>query len=411
MAVADEAPVFFNPLDPGYVADPFPHLAELRRHDPVHHTLAGPWALFRYDDVFRLLRDPELSVDDSNADLTNSERAELFESALEGRDLEGLEDTSMLNTDPPDHTRLRRLVSKAFTPRSIDALRPLVQRLVDAALDEMEAAGEADLISGLAFPLPFEVITEMLGMPEGDQDRIRGWSEAMVKTLDPILTAEEIKAAFDASELMDAHIKEVIEWKRAHPGDDLLTRLIEAEEDGDRLSATEMRDQVVLLFIAGHETTVNLIGTGIYELLRHPDQLEQLRNDESLDANAIDELLRFVGPVQFSRRIATTDIAYGDKTIPKGSFVLAGLAAANRDPEQWGETADDLDLGRDGVGQHVSFGSGSHYCLGSALAKLEGQVAIGTFVRRFPKARIVGEPEWNGRINLRGLQRLVLTLG
>ena len=163
---------------------------------------------------------------------------------------------------------------------------------------------------------------------------------------------------------------------------------------------------MVLLFIAGHETTVNLIGTGIYELLRHPDQLAMLRDDPSLDANAIDELLRFVSPVQMSRRVVLHDITIRDKTIPKGMFVLTGLASANRDPEKWGPTADDLDIVREGAAQHVSFGSGIHYCLGASLARLEAQVAIGTFVRRFPNARLAGDPEWNGRINLRGLEHL-----
>ena len=205
---------------------------------------------------------------------------------------------------------------------------------------------------------------------------------------------------------MNDHIDEVVAWKRANPADDLLTALIAAEEDGDRLSSVELRDQVTLLFIAGHETTVNLIGTGIFELMRHPDQLELLRADPSLDVNAVDELLRFVSPVQMSRRITLQDIEFGGKTIPKGMFVLAGLASANRDPAKWGPTADDLDIRRTGTAQHLSFGSGAHYCLGSSLARLEAQVAIGTFARRFPNARVVGEPEWNGRINLRGLEHL-----
>jgi len=252
---------------------------------------------------------------------------------------------SILNIDPPDHTRLRRLVSKAFTPRTVETLRPLVQQLVDDALDAMAVKGVADLVEGLAFPLPFDVISEMLGMPDNDKEQIRDWSAAIVKTIDPVITEEEVIAATEASRHMDRLNDEVIEWKRANPADDPLTALIEAEEDGDRMTARELRDQVSVLFIAGHETTVNLIGTGIYELLRHPDQLAQLG-------------------------------------------------------------AERLDLGRGNVGQHVSFGSGMHYCLGASLAKLEAEVAIGTFVRRFPSATVAGQPEWNGRINLRGLEKL-----
>ncbi len=406
MARPDETTAFYNPLDPGYVADPFPHLSEMRDLAPVQQTLAGPWALFRYDDVFRLLRDPALSVDDVNADLSVSQRAVMYEEVF-GDDMLR-PDTSILNTDPPDHTRLRRLISKVFTPRAIEALRPMIQRLVDDALDQMAADGTTNVVDRLAFPLPFDVISEMMGMPDSDRDQIRDWSEALVKTLDPILTEEDIRAAHRASVAMDAHITEVIEWKRSSPGDDLMTRLIEAEEDGDRLSAEELRDQVVVLFVAGHETTVNLVGTGIYELLRHPDQLRLWRDDPSISPNAIEELLRFVAPVQFSRRIATSDLDYGGQTIGKGSFVLAGLASANRDESHWGPTANQLDLTRESAGSHLSFGNGIHYCLGASLAKLEGRIAIGSFIERFPHAKVVGEPVWNGRINLRGLQELMV---
>jgi cytochrome P450 len=228
----------------------------------------------------------------------------------------------------------------------------------------------------------------------------------LVKTLDPIITDDEVRQAVQAGVQMDAHIDQVIEWKRANPADDLLTALIDAEDDGDRLSPVELRDQVSLLFIAGHETTVNLIGTGIYELLRHPDQAALLRDDPTLEVNAIDELLRYVSPVQFSRRITVAPAEFGGRTIDPGWFVLAGLAAANHDPDKWGPTADELDVTRVGAGQHVAFGSGVHYCLGASLAKLEAQVAIGTFVRRFPDAAVDGEPTWNGRINLRGLEHL-----
>ena len=405
----EEPALFFNPLEPGYCADPFPHLAEMREVHPVHELLTGGWVVFRYDDVFALLRDPNLSVDDRNADLDGMDRAALFES-VEGFDA-AEQPESILGLDPPDHTRLRRLVSKAFTPRTIESLRPRVQELVDEALDRMAAAGTVDLVAELAFPLPFDVITEMLGMPRSDTEQVRDWSGAIVKTLDPILTEEEVRAAVEAQVAMRAHIDGVIRWKRGHPGADLLTALIEAEEDGDRLTPRELRDQVSLLFIAGHETTVNLIGNGIRELLRHPGQAALLRQDPSLDAGAVEELLRFVSPVQFSRRIATADITYADVVIPARSFVLAGLAAANRDPARFGPTADQLDLTRPDAGQHVAFGSGIHYCLGASLAKLEGEVAIGSFMRRFPEAEMVGEPAWNGRINLRGLDRLMVRVG
>jgi cytochrome P450 len=395
-------PVFFNPLEPGYVENPYPHLAELRQNDPVHLSLTGQWILFSQQDVFKLLRDPAMSVSDSNIEVQDEKLAAVVAAA--GGSLEP--STSILSVDPPDHTRLRRLVSKAFTPSAIESLRPRIQVLVDDILDAVESRGSSDIVAELAFPLPFDVISEMLGMPEADKDLIAEWSSALVKTIDPIITDDEIRAAIEAGKMMDAHIDQVIEWKRANPADDLLTALIEAEEDGDRLSSVELRDQVSLLFIAGHETTVNLIGTGIYELLRNPGQLAVWRDDPSLDVNAVDELLRYISPVQFSRRITMDEVTFGGKTIDKGSAVLAGLASSNRDAAKWGTTADQMDVRRKGAGQHLSFGSGAHHCLGASLARMEAQVAIGSFIRRFPNARVVGEPGWNGRINLRGLERL-----
>ncbi len=406
MSPLTETPMF-NPLEAGYMENPYPHFAEMRDGQPVHLSMMDVWVLFDHDDVFRLLRDPTMSVMDAKIEVRDEERyAEMLEAA--GGELE--QDSSMLNTDPPDHTRLRRLVSKAFTPAAIQALRPRIQELVDAALDELAAAGTGDIVKQLAFPLPFDVISEMLGMPESDKDQIAAWSGTIVKSLDPMLALDSFAEIRAASNAMNAHIDEVIRWKRENPGDDLLTALIAAEEGGDRLTPGELRDQVNLLFIAGHETTVNLIGTGIYELLRHPEQAAIWRADPELDATAVDEMLRFVSPVQFSRRITLDDIEFQGTTIPKGMFVLAGLASSNHDPKKWGPTAEELDVRRDGAGQHLSFGSGAHYCLGASLAKLEAAIAIGTFLRRFPDAAVSGDVDWNGRINLRGLEYLPVTL-
>ena len=400
--VSTAEPLFFNPLDEGYAADPWPHFAALRTHEPVHYSPIEQWFLFRYSDVSALLRDPSLSVDDDKIEIRNEERLQAFEDAFGDAD----RSTSMLGRDAPDHTRLRRLVSKAFTPSAIAALRPMVDEMVDTALDGMEERGTAEVVGELAFPLPFDVISTMLGMPEADKDQVAAWSSALVKTLDPIITDEEVAAAAEAEFAMRDLLDEVIAWKRKNPADDLLTALIQAEEDGDRLSSVELRDQVQLLFVAGHETTVNLIGTGIYELLRNPEQAANQRDDPTLAAGAVDELLRFVSPVQFSRRVTLAPIEIDGHPIAKRTFVLASLASANHDPEKWGPTAEQLDVRRAGAGQHVSFGSGSHYCLGASRAKLEAQAAIGRFLRRFPDARVDGDVEWNGRINLRGLERL-----
>ncbi|MFP3908155.1 MAG: cytochrome P450, partial [Acidimicrobiales bacterium] len=383
--MTDAQPLVYNPFEEGYFDDPYAQFAKLRDLDPVHATLDGNWMLFRYDDVFRVLRDPSLSVDDRN--IAASTKGQQLTEILGDRAERG--ERSMLGLDPPDHDRLRRLVSKAFTPRAVEALRPRVQELVDAALDRVEPTGRIDLIADLAFPLPFQVISEMLGMPEGDMIQIRDWSNAMVKSLDPIISDDEILAADASSTAMVAYLEEVIAWKREHPADDMLTDLIRAEEDGDRLSTGELVAQVVLLFVAGHETTVNLIGNGTRALLRHRDQWDRLVADPSLITAGIDELLRFDPPVQISRRIAVADLEVGGRQIAAGSFMACMLASANHDPAKFGPTAHELDLTRESAGQHLSFGSGGHYCLGASLAKLEGQVAIGTFVSRFPEAELV----------------------
>lgn len=398
--------VGLNPFAPGFFDDPYRQYAAVREVDPVHRSPLGGYVMFRYDDVVRLLRDPSLSVAEER--ITASARRDLVQE-IAGEERSG-PGRSILVVDPPDHTRLRRLVQKAFTPRRVEALRPRVRALVDAALDAIDdrgAGAPVDLIAELAFPLPFAVIHEMLGMPDADRDALRAWSGDLVKTLDPILTEDEVRAALRSGARMRTHLLEAIEWKRRNPSDDLLTALIHAEDGGDVLSEEELVDQVELLYIAGHETTVNMIGNGTLALLRHRDQLARLAADESLDANAVDELLRYDSPVQFSRRVATADLTYGDVVIEEGAFVLTCLGSANRDPARWGPTADALDLSRPGAAQHVSFGSGIHHCLGAALARLEGQEAIGRLVRRFPRIELAADDlRWNGRIVLRGLESL-----
>jgi cytochrome P450 len=411
---ASYLPPMLNPFEPGFFDNPYAQYAQVRDQDPVHLSPIGAWALFRYDDVHRVLRDTSLSVEERHMKPFAIPVDPEIQAMIDERNERGEGGSrAMLNLDPPDHHRLRRLVSKVFTPRTVEELRPRIEELVDEHLDAATAGETFDVIAGLAFPLPFVVISEMLGIPEGrDRFQLREWSGAVVKTFDPILTKEESLAAFEAADNIIAYVNEVIDWKRENPEDDLLSALIAAEDEGDRLSPEELVQQVMLLYIAGHETTVNLIGNGTLALLRSRDQLELLANDPSLDNTFADELLRYDSPVQMSRRITLAPYEVGGKTMEPGSILMTCLGSANRDADKWGDSADRLDLRRENAREHMSFGGGFHSCLGAHLARLEGNVAISSLVRSFPGMELATDaPTWNGRIVLRGLNELPVTLG
>jgi cytochrome P450 len=399
--------VEYNPFEPGFVEDPYSRYAAMRAGDPIHRSPLDFWVLFGYDEILTLLRDPTLSVEDRNARPTQLD--EMVAMIVGDRAERGAR--SMLSRDPPDHTRLRKLVSKAFTVRVIQDLRPRIQELVDGMLDDAEEQGEIDVIRQFAFPLPFAVISEMLGVPVADGDKLREWSGLIVRSLEPLVDADTIRAIADASDLMFDHVSELIAAKRKDLADDLLSALISAEEHGDVLSDEELVEQVVLLYIAGHETTVNLIGNGVYALLRDRAQLERLHADASLIPGAVEEFLRFDSPVQMTRRITLADVEIGGKLIEKGSFAALVIASANRDAARFGPDAERLDVTRADAHQHLSFGGGAHYCLGAALARLEGEVAIGSLIGRFPNLELAGDVTYNGRLNLRGLERFPVALG
>ena len=403
-----ELEVAFNPYAPGFFQDPYPFYAALRDRDPVHDAAStGSYVITSYADVHRLNRDRSLMASITYASSTPAIEQERERIANSG----GQEGVSMLGRDGEDHTRLRRLVTKAFTPRNINLWKERAETLVEELLAEAMDREEVDLIADYALKLPAQIISEMLGMPQGDIPQLRSWSHAISKTLDPLNSPEETQAAMVAIQNMSRYLKAVIEDKRAHPSDDILSDLIRARYDDDRLSTIELRSQVFTLYIAGHETTLNLIGNGIANLLRFPDELDRLRTDPGLDANAIEELLRFDSPVQFTRRIAAEPVEVGPVTIPAGAVVTLGLASGNRDPQKWGPTVDRIDLGRSGANEHLSFGAGSHYCLGASLARLEGQIALPRFVRRFPRMTPAYEtPVWSERMVLRGVERLPLSL-
>ncbi len=395
----------WNPFDPEFLVDPYPTYARLRDEDPVHRTPIGTLLVSRYDDVHRVLRDTETSVSRFES------RTEVPEHMLPLQQVRAERVPSILGLDPPDHTRLRGLVQRTFTPRAIGRMRDQTTAIVDDLLDELAEHGEIDLIGEYAFVIPFAVIHSMLGLPETDVAKVRAWSHALTQTLEPFLTPEQVSAALEGGIRMDAYLTDAVAQKRREPADDLLTHLIEVEEEGDRMSEEELLSMLSLLFVAGHETTVNLIGNGTHALLQHPDQLALVRDDESVDAKVADELLRWDSPVQTSGRRLLHDTVISGVEVAADELVLTALGSANRDPAFWGDTADTLDVTRKDAARHVSFGSGIHHCLGAALARMEGEIAITRFVRRFPELALAGEPTFNARIILRGRSTLPVRLG
>ena len=391
----------FNPMDPEFLADPYPTYHRLREEDPVHHSPLDFWVLTRYEDVAAVLRDPRFIKEP----LVSMVAARFGVSVPPGVGL------SMLDRDPPDHTRLRSLVSKAFTPRVVEGLRPRIQKMVDDLITRAEAVGTMDLIEEFAYPIPVNVICEMLGVPVDDHERFKGWSLDIARGLDSVwlpLESEIPKRSGAARHAIGDYMRGLIAERRASPRGDLLSALIAAEEAGDKLSEDELIATCILLLIAGHETTVNLIGNGTLALLLHPEELRRLRETPGLITSAVEELLRYDGPVQRTARITSTEVTIGGRTIPKGEMVMPFIGAADRDPSQFPDP-DRLDLGR-ADNRHIAFGWGIHFCLGAPLARVEGQIAIDTLVRRLPGLALVdAEPEHRQSLTLRGLKALPVT--
>jgi len=387
-------PVQFNPLLPEVIDDPYPLYRRLRTQDSVHQTPLGMWVLTRYDDVALFLRDPRFG-------------RRGFGEIISARFGHTGFTNTMLLQDPPDHTRLRTLVSRAFTPRAIEGLRGQIQGIVDGLLNAMLDRGEADLIADFAYPLPVSVINEMLGVPAEDRTLFRQWSFDIARSLDAIVLPDPdvIARGRAAGAAIGSYFEDLIAERRRTPRADLLSAMIAVEEAGDRLSTEELLATGLLLFLAGHETTTNLVGNGMLALLRHPGELRRLRQDPALVESGVEELLRYDSPVQRVSRLAYEDVTVGDRTILAGSVVLGLLGAANRDPDQFPEP-DRLDLGRRD-NRHLAFGWGIHFCLGAPLARLEGQLAFATLLRRLPRLALATERvEWRQTATLRGLEAL-----
>ena len=384
--------------DPEVIADPYPLLRELRETSPVHRTgFSDFWILTRFEDCRTALRDQRLGSPEPGEEApsllapTRQRRADV--------------PRSLLFLNPPDHTRIRSLVSRAFTPRRVERLRPAVEAMTEELLAPMAEAGECDLIDALAFPLPANVISELVGVPVSDRDWLRPLVSDLAATLEPTRQPGEAERAEAASAKVNQYLHELIDDRRADPADDLLSGLIAASDGEDRLTQPEVAVTVSLIYAAGFETTMNLIGNMVHTLMRHPDQLARLRADRSLVPSAVDEVLRFEPPVQLDGRYVRADTEIGGHTIPQGHGVLTLLGAANRDPAAV-EDPDRFDVGRTGVPM-LSFGSGIHYCLGAALARLEGQVVLQALLDRFGTwDPLDANPPWKTRLTLRGLARL-----
>jgi len=393
----------FNPFDPEFRKDPHPIYDRLRTEQPVHKTPIGFVVLTRYEDVVNTLRNNDFSRDiELNANLPETPTRKFKR--------ENIRSKSILNLDPPDHTRLRRLVSKSFTPSAIEKLRPRIQALVDQSLSNAKKTGHLELVEELAFPVPFLVISDLLAMPTDRGSELREWSQIITATLEPTTGVEDLELAEIAINKMRPYLEEIIEDRRHNMGDDMLSSLIAVEEQGEKLNNDELMSFVILLYIAGHETTVNLIGNSVHALLTHPEQLATMRRD-SCTQNMVDELLRYNGPVQHTIRTPIVDVLLNvdgqEVKINKGALVLASLAAANHDSSVFANPHK-LDFSRHNSNRHVAFSAGVHYCLGASLAKLETEIAVGTLVREFKNIQIEGEPQWRDRLTIRGAIKLNL---
>src|SRR5712671_5952286 len=391
---ATNAPLF-DPLSPQFIRNPYPYYERLRATDPVHLTQHGMYLASRHADISLVLRDKRFGKDYAERITRRYGPRIMDEPVVRNSSI------TILQQDPPDHTRLRGLVAKAFTARRVEDMRPRIQEIVDENLDRIIPQGKMDLIEDFAYRLPVTVICDMLGIPAEHREMFHSGSRNSGRILEPVpMTPEEIKQSNAGQAMVKMYFDQLFDLRRKNPGDDLTTQLLQAEEDGNKLSHEELYANIILLFGAGHETTVNLI--------RNPDQLALLKANPSLITNAIEEFLRYDSSVQMSGRVTLEDIEdLGGKKIPKGESVLCLLGSANHDPAVYPDRPERLDITRPNI-RPLSFGGGIHFCLGAQLARIEAEVAIATLLRRLPDLRLddAVNPEWRPTFVLRGLKRL-----
>src|SRR5215472_4642216 len=382
----------FNPLSPDFIKNPYPHYIRMREHDPMHVNAHGAFVASRHADVTLVLRDKRFGKDYVERTIRRYGPKIMDEPVFRSMS------HWMLQQDPPDHTRLRGLVVKAFTARRVEDMRPRIQQVVDQTLDRIIPQGKMDLIEDYAFRLPVTIICDMLGIPEEHREMFYKGSRYGGRILDPVpMTADEIREANAASGMSRMYFEHLFELRRKDPGDDLITQLVQAEEAGDKLTNEELTANIILL-----------IGNGLLALHRNPDQLALLKAKPELIGNAIEEFLRYDSSVQMTGRVALEDIEdLGGKRIPKGESVLCLLGSANHDPAVYPDRPDSLDITRPNV-KPLSFGGGNHFCLGAQLARIEAEIAISTLLRRLPELRLddAENPEWRPTFVLRGLKRL-----
>ena len=393
----------FRLIDPpvGFVDDPYPWYAQLRRQSPVHQLSERSFFLSRYDDVIAAYRDPR----------TSSDKQAEFSPKFGDSPLLEHHTTSLVFNDPPLHTRVRRLIMGALNQRAIKKMEQGLIQLIEELLNNIENQDSVDMIGDFAARIPIEVIGNLLDIPRDERNPLRGWSLAILSALEPVPDPNVLKTGNQAVNEFTDYLRILVSDRRQNPGDpavDVLTRLIQGEQGGEKLTEAELLHNCIFLLNAGHETTTNLIGNGLHALISHRDQLERLAAEPALGNSAVEELLRFESPLQLNNRLTTEPMMIGKTTIPKGTFLTLGVGAANRDPDQFNQP-DRLDIGRS-PNNHVAFGQGHHACSGMNVARLEGRIAFSALVRRFPSIDLKGSPERDPRMRFRGFRKLPVVL-